>query len=90
VDWGFWIIVWLICGVAAMAIGEAKGRSRGDSLMIGLVFGVLGAIWVAVVPAPPPKGSMKTVRCPRCNAQQNIPYRAKDFDCWQCKQHVAA
>jgi hypothetical protein len=81
---------WGICGIAAALIGEAKGRKAGQSLSIGLVFGVFGVLYVAVAPAPAPapKGT-KSVRCPRCDAKQNVPYLDKSYECWQCKQLVS-
>jgi LSD1 subclass zinc finger protein len=51
------------------------------------LLGVLGLGIVLVqrprLPKPPP--GMRAVRCPRCNAVQNIPDSQPTFECWQCK-----
>jgi hypothetical protein len=54
--------------------------------------GALLLIGSAVVRAPgrtgPPEG-MVEVKCTRCNAVQNIPRGAKEFECWQCHLKTA-
>jgi hypothetical protein len=32
---------------------------------------------------------MKAVTCPRCNARQNVDKNRPNFECWQCKTHIA-
>jgi hypothetical protein len=49
-NWGLLIAIWLLCAAASLAIGVAKGRSWGEWLAFGAVFGILGVIVVAVMP----------------------------------------
>jgi hypothetical protein len=81
----FWALV--ICGVIAGAIGYGKNRSILGSFLLGALLGVIGIVVVAVLPkgAPKPPQGMRPVRCPRCNAVQNIPEGDGEFECWQCK-----
>lgn len=81
------LIGWVVCIVAAILIGNAKGRPPADSFMFGAVLGIIGVILVAALPAPPPKG-MRSVTCPRCSAKQNVPASDKQYDCWQCHKSV--
>jgi hypothetical protein len=81
------ILIWLVAIVAAVAIGNSKGRPALDSFMFGLVLGWIGVILIAILPAPAPKG-MRSVKCPRCDAKQNIEHGKVKFDCWQCHQTV--
>jgi hypothetical protein len=82
---GTLIMIWLICGLIAIPIGRPKGRPNLDSFMFGAVLGPIGLLLVAVLPGPAPKG-MRKVKCPRCNAQQNVPVKDQTFECWQCQQ----
>jgi hypothetical protein len=81
------IVIALICGAIAAVIGQKKNFNVGHSFLLGAVLGVIGILIVAVqrpnLPKPPP--GMSAVRCPRCNAVQNIPDGQATFECWQCK-----
>lgn len=81
------LVGWIICIIAAIIIGNAKGRPPADSFMFGAVLGLIGVILVAVLPAPAPHG-MRKVKCPRCDANQNIPEDDEQYACWQCHQTV--
>jgi phage FluMu protein Com len=85
---GTFLTVWLICGGVAAVIGQKKNFNVAHSFALGAVLGVIGVFIVAVqranLPKPPP--GMRALRCPRCNAVQNIPEGQPTFECWQCKQ----
>ena len=84
---GIGLTGWLICLIIAGAIANAKNRSvLGWAFITGLL-PVVGLVIVAVLPAlpPPAPSGMRSVRCPRCNALQNIPGSDATFECWQCK-----
>jgi hypothetical protein len=36
------------------------------------------------LPQAPP--GMRAVKCPRCNAIQNVPEKQRTYECWQCKE----
>jgi hypothetical protein len=80
------VIFWLICGVAAAAVGSAKNRSGLGWLALGALFPP-NVLIVAVLPKLPPRApeGMRSVQCPRYNAVQNIPSSHATFACWQCK-----
>jgi hypothetical protein len=84
---GTLIVIWLICGAIAAAIGQKKNFNVAHSFVPGALLGVIGVIIVIVqrpnLPKPPP--GMRAVQCPRCNAMQNIPDGQTTFECWQCK-----
>jgi hypothetical protein len=81
------IVGLIVCGVIAALIGQKKNFNVFHSFLLGAILGVIGIGIVAVqrpdLPKPPP--GMRAVRCPRCNAVQNIPHDQTTFDCWQCK-----
>jgi LSD1 subclass zinc finger protein len=82
------IIVFLfICGGVAAVIGQKKNFNPAHAFVPGAVLGVIGIFIVAVqrpnLPKAPP--GMRAVRCPRCNAVQNIPNNQSGFERWQCK-----
>lgn len=86
-DIGALVVFWLICGVIAAAIGQKKNLSVGGCFALGAFLSIIGiAIVVAQKPGLPeaPHG-MRAVRCPRCNAVQNVPEHQATFECWQCK-----
>ena len=69
-----WIIVWLLCAVIGAVISGNKGRGAGGGFFLGLLFGPLGILLAAVLPAvntqPPSEarqlagGTVK--KCPFC------------------------
>lgn len=80
------IVLWLIMGGVAAAIGAAKQRSVGSSFLWGALLGVLGVIVVLCLPGGLPKAppNMHALKCPRCNAIQNVPAGQRVYECWQC------
>lgn len=83
-----YIVVMIISSVVAGLIAQGKMRSYYGFLLLGLIFGPL-AILVAVLVGPgqaaAPEG-MHAVKCPRCNAEQNVPTSGnQEFECWQCR-----
>jgi hypothetical protein len=78
------IVVCLICGGIAAWIGQTKNLRVRDSFMLGTVLGVIGIIIVICqkprLPEAPP--GMRAVKCPRCNAVQNIPQTQPEYGYW--------
>ncbi|WP_340409751.1 hypothetical protein [Gordonia malaquae] len=60
-------------------------------MFAGLFFGWLAIIVIALLPplTSAPAG-MRTARCARCNAEQNVPVTELFYDCWQCGLRQAA
>jgi hypothetical protein len=86
---GLWVIavlLWLGCAVAAGVISGRKNTGASTGFLVGLVLGVIGLIivlaWKPGLPAAP--AGMRSVKCPRCNAVQNMPAADDYFECWQC------
>ena len=81
------IVLSVVCGVVAAVIGHRKNLSVGKWFALGAVFGIIGIR--AVVSEKPglPKvpSGMRAVKCPRCNAVQNIGETQADYECSQCK-----
>lgn len=81
------IVLSVICGVVAAVIGHRKNLSVGEWFAKGAAFGIWGiAAVVSQKPGLPkvPSG-MRPVKCPRCNAVQNIGETQADYACSQCK-----
>lgn len=79
----FWGLVW---GAVSALIGHQKNLSTGGSFCWGFFLGIIGLIVViarkpGLPPAPP---GWRAMRCPRCNAVQNVLNEAITFECWQC------
>ncbi len=87
VTFGTLIVIWLICGAIAAGIGQAKNRPVGESFVLGLLLGIIGVIIVILLPRGLPKAppGMWAMKCPRCNAVQNVPQTQSEYECWQCK-----
>lgn len=83
------VLFWVVPIVAAIVIGNKKGRQWGDSLMFGAVLSWVGVLLVAVLPTPSVRG-MRKLTCPRCDAKQNVPSADREYECWQCHQVTAA
>lgn len=79
------VIITLVCGTIAAVIGHSKGLDVGKSFLMGMN-GVKGVMKVRNLPAqlPPAPAGMRAVKCPRCNAVQNMPQADETFRCWQC------
>ena len=82
------VIVGLLgCGGIAALIGQRKNFNVVQSFLFGALLGFIGIGIVAVqrpnLPKAPP--GLMAVKCPRCNAVQNIPRDKTTFECWQCK-----
>lgn len=79
------ILLWVACAIAGGAITNSKNRGWAPGLIAGALLGFIGIIIAACMrpgsTAPP---AMESVKCPRCNAEQNVPLGAIEFECWQC------
>jgi DNA-directed RNA polymerase subunit RPC12/RpoP len=87
----FWI--WLIVGAVSCAgicaaIGQRKNLDVTESAFWGFFLGIFGIIVVVFqspeLPAAPE--GMAAVKCPRCNAVQNVSHGQIEYECWQCHQ----
>lgn len=87
IDWGFWIVVWLICGAIAAVISERKNLGAGSGFALGAFLGVIDVIiGICQKPRLPPAPiGMRAVKCTRCNADQNIHPGQTQFECCRCK-----
>lgn len=84
------VFIGVICGLIGSGMASHKNRGGVTGFFLGFFLWIIGIIIVAVMPAaapPPPKG-MKAIRCPRCNAEQNVQADEVSADCWQCKQKI--
>lgn len=81
------VVIWLICAAIGAAITSSKNRGAMTGFFLGLILGIIGVIIAIFLPkqAPLPPLGMRAIRCPRCNADQNIPVSATSCECWQCK-----
>ena len=81
------IVYCLLCGVVAAVIGHRKNLSVGQSFALGAFLGIYGVASVARekpgLPTAPP--GMRAVKCPRCNAVQNIGETEAGYQCSRCK-----
>ena len=81
------IVASLVCGGIAALIGQTKNLPVRGSFILGAALGIIGIIIVICekprLPQAPP--GMLAVKCPRCNAVQNIPQQQPEYVCWQCK-----
>jgi hypothetical protein len=89
------LILWLASPFIGAAITNGKGRGVLSGFLLGGFLSFIGiAIAAALSPVAeeevilPPAG-MKSVRCTRCNAVQNVPKTAASAECWQCHQTIA-
>lgn len=81
------LVICLIMGGVAAAIGRAKNLPTGQSFALGALLSLIGVIIVICqkpgLPQAPP--GMRAVKCLRCNTTQNVPESQRVYECWQCK-----
>lgn len=86
------IAIWLVCAVGGAVLSGRKNTGASTGFLIGLVLGPIGllivALWKPGLPAAP--AGMRSVKCPRCNAVQNMPTFDTTFECWQCHLDVSS
>lgn len=63
-----------------LLIAAVLGTGAGIAVMVFLIW----ALW------PKAPNGMKAVKCPRCNATQNIAKTNQTFECWRCNQKSPA
>jgi hypothetical protein len=59
-----YLILWLLCGIAAAAIYRDKNRSGLVGLFVGVIFGPIGLILALLTPRVPVPSASKI--CPKC------------------------
>ena len=86
------IVIWLICGIITLLIGQKKNMGSIVAFALGALLGVIGIVIMLFLPTQLPKApkGMYATKCCRCTAVQNLPMGQAEFECWQCKtvQHV--
>jgi LSD1 subclass zinc finger protein len=86
--WLIYLVVWTSFAVLASLIAQWKNRSAVEGFLLGLALGVFGAAIEALLP----RGILNlgpgryAVRCPVCNAVQNVADADNSYNCWQCHQ----
>jgi ribosomal protein S27E len=80
------LVFWFGCMAIGGVITSSKNRGAGTGIVLGLLLGIIGVIIAACLSSqsPPAPAGMIAVKCPRCNAVQNVPYRQPHYECWQC------
>ena len=78
----------LIFGCITAAIAQKRNLgSVGGWFLFGALLFIVALPMVIFskrgLPKAPP--GMRAVKCPRCNAVQNIPETQPEYECWQCK-----
>jgi hypothetical protein len=83
------ICIWIFCGLAAGRIALAKsGRDHDYNrfFVLGLLLGLVGVLIAYLTPLAPAR--MRSVRCPRCDARQNVELDEIEYSCWRCHHAV--
>ena len=82
------IVFCLLCGIVAAVIGHLKNLSVAPSFALGAFLGPYGVAKEAgarETGLPKAPAGMRSVKCPCCNAVQNIGETQADYECSQCK-----
>jgi DNA-directed RNA polymerase subunit RPC12/RpoP len=84
-----WVIVWAVgCAAICAAIGNSKNLDVTELAFWGFFLGIIGIVVVLCqspkLPAAP--DGTAAVKCPRCNAVQNVSHGQAQYECWQCHQ----
>lgn len=81
------LVIWfwsgVIFGLICASTARSKNRSPIPFFFVGFLLGLLGLILCLTAPVDAPKG-MRAFKCPRCNAQTNVPKDSDTVECWQC------
>lgn len=83
---GIIAVIMLTGGVIAGAIGYSKTQQTSSFVaffVLGALFPLIGIIIAAVSGQGAPAGMVR-VKCPRCDAAQNVAHDAPGMRCWRC------
>lgn len=86
--WWFMIAFWTICGGLGALISMQRDRHPAPGFILGFGLSFIGLFIVCVLP----RGVLNlgpgryAVRCPVCNAVQNVADSDNSYKCWQCHQ----
>lgn len=89
---GIIAMVMLTGGLIAGAIAYSKTQQTSSFVaffILGSLFPLIGIIIAAVSGRAAPAG-MVQVKCPRCNAAQNVARDASGMRCWRCGETQGA
>ncbi len=76
-----YVVVAVLGGVISGVIAANRGvRPAFGYFIIGALIPILGVILAAVMKPP----AALVLKCRRCNARQNVPVSATQWQCWQC------
>lgn len=81
------IISGVVFGFISATIAGRKDRNEGWFFVAGFFLGPIGIVVSLLAHPGAPKG-MRSVRCPNCNAVQNIDANHCGFTCWRCRDEV--
>ncbi|KAB7752866.1 hypothetical protein [Mycolicibacterium mucogenicum] len=83
-----YVVLWfLTAGVVGALIAQAVGSERDIGFLWGAFLGVIG--WtVVVLRARDGMPGRLRVRCPYCEAPQNLSAGETGYQCWRCHQHT--
>jgi hypothetical protein len=77
----------LLCGYIGSRFCRRKNRDSFKGWLIGLIMGLPG-LAIAALLRPRPPEVMRTVQCPHCHTNQDVPVAITLLDCKQCEEEI--
>ena len=48
-DWPIYVLIWIVCGIAALLIAQNRGATNAPTwFLLGVLLGPIGVLWAAV------------------------------------------